>query len=81
MRPPSPATLCVSTLPAGRGEAYGVSASVHPIALGKRSLAPTVTVDLIEPAESLQVEAVPVVELDAFLFQQALLEGVTAIAG
>jgi hypothetical protein len=32
------------------------------------------------PAESLQVEAVPVVELDAFLFQQALLEGVAAMA-
>jgi hypothetical protein len=36
---------------------------------------------LIEPAKSLQVEAVVIVELDAFLFQQAPLEGVTAIAG
>ena len=36
---------------------------------------------LFGPAESLQVEAVPVVELDAFRFQQALLEGVAAIAG
>src|SRR5450631_617465 len=36
---------------------------------------------LFGPAESLQVEAVPVVELDAFLFQQALLEGVAAMAG
>jgi hypothetical protein len=32
------------------------------------------------PAEALQVEAVPVVELDAF-FQQALLESVAAMAG
>ena len=37
--------------------------------------------NLFEPAESLQVEAVPVVELDAFLFQQTPLEGVAAIAG
>ena len=37
--------------------------------------------NLFEPAESLQVEAVPVVELDAFLFQQASLEGVAAITG
>jgi hypothetical protein len=36
---------------------------------------------LLGPAESLQVEAVPVVELDAFLFQQALLEGVAAMPG
>jgi hypothetical protein len=36
---------------------------------------------LFGPAESLQVEAVLVVELDAFLFQQALLEGVGAMAG
>jgi hypothetical protein len=36
---------------------------------------------LFGPAKSLQVEAVPVVELDAFLFQQALLESVAAIAG
>ncbi len=35
---------------------------------------------LIEPAKSFQVEAVFVVELDAFLFQQASLEGVAAIA-
>jgi hypothetical protein len=33
------------------------------------------------PGESLQVETVPVVELDAFLFRQALLEGVAAMAG
>lgn len=37
--------------------------------------------DLIKPAEPLQVEAVLVVELDAFFFQQALLQGVAAIAG
>jgi hypothetical protein len=36
---------------------------------------------LFRPAESLQVEAVPVVEYDAFLFQQALLEGIAAMAG
>ena len=36
---------------------------------------------LIQPPESFQVEAIPVIELDAFLFQQAPLEGVTAIAG
>jgi hypothetical protein len=36
---------------------------------------------LFGPAKPLQVKAVPVVELDAFLFQQALLEGVAAIAG
>lgn len=36
---------------------------------------------LIEPAEALQVEAAPVVERDAFRFQQAPLEGVAAIAG
>ena len=36
---------------------------------------------LFRPAESLQVETVPVVELDAFLFEQALLEGIAAIAG
>jgi hypothetical protein len=33
------------------------------------------------PAEALQVEAVSVAELDSFLFQQALLEGVAAMAG
>ena len=36
---------------------------------------------LFGPAESLQVEPVPVVELDPFLFQQLLLEGVAAMAG
>jgi hypothetical protein len=36
---------------------------------------------LIEPPESFQVEAVPGIELDAFLFQQAPLEGVAAVAG
>ena len=36
---------------------------------------------LFGPAESLQLEAVPVVELDAFLFQQALLADVAAMAG
>jgi hypothetical protein len=36
---------------------------------------------LFGPAESLQVEAVPVVELDAFLLQQALLADVAAMAG
>jgi hypothetical protein len=35
---------------------------------------------LFGPAESLQVATVPVVELDAFLFQQALLQIVAAIA-
>ena len=33
------------------------------------------------PTEPVQIEAVPVVELDAFLLQQALLVGVAAIAG
>ena len=37
--------------------------------------------DLIKPAEPLQVEAVLFVELDAFPCQQALLQGVAAIAG
>jgi hypothetical protein len=36
---------------------------------------------LFWPAEPLQVEAVPVVELGAFPFQQALLESDAAIAG
>src|ERR1700722_6561927 len=36
---------------------------------------------LFRPAESLHVKAVPVVELDAFLFQQALLDRVAAMAG
>ena len=36
---------------------------------------------LFGPAEALQVKAVPVIELDAFLFQQALLADVTAVAG
>ena len=36
---------------------------------------------LIEPAASFQVQAVSVVESDAFLFQQAPLEGVATIAG
>src|ERR1700733_4320698 len=35
---------------------------------------------LFGPAETLQVETVPVIELDAFLFQQALLEGIVAIS-
>jgi hypothetical protein len=45
--------------------------------LAGRSISPF----LLGPAKPLQVEAVPVVELDAFLFQQALLEGAAAIAG
>jgi hypothetical protein len=36
---------------------------------------------LVEPATSFQVQAVSVVKSDAFLFQQAPLEGVAAIAG
>ena len=36
---------------------------------------------LFGQAKPLQVEAVPFVELDAFLFQQALLKGIAAIAG
>src|ERR1700733_4755198 len=36
---------------------------------------------LFGPAEPPQVAAIPVVELDAFLFQQALLERIAAIAG
>ena len=35
---------------------------------------------LFGPAKPLQVEAVLIVELDAFLFQQALLEGIAPIA-
>ena len=34
----------------------------------------------IRASEALQVKAVPVIELDAFLFQQVLLEDVAAIA-
>ena len=36
---------------------------------------------LVEPAVTLQGEAVVGIELDAFLFEQALLEGVAAVAG
>jgi hypothetical protein len=36
---------------------------------------------LFGPTESRQVETVPVVELDTFLFQQAPLQGIAAIAG
>ena len=36
---------------------------------------------LFRPTEPLQIESVPVVELDTFRFQQALLEGVAAMAG
>jgi GNAT superfamily N-acetyltransferase len=47
---------------------------------GPSHIAKVLRRSLIEPAESLQVEAVPLVELDAFLFQQALLQGISAIA-
>jgi hypothetical protein len=36
---------------------------------------------LFGPAKAFQVKAVPVIELDTFLFQQVLLEEVAAIAG
>ena len=36
---------------------------------------------LVEPPTSFQVQAVPVVEAEAFLFEQASLEGVATIAG
>ena len=62
-----------------RQRAAGNRAAMRsPIRVGSWQFSPLF---LIKPAESLQVEAVPVVEVDAFLFQQALLESVAAIAG
>src|ERR1700722_13629877 len=49
-----------------------------PIRVCRRQANPTI---LFGPAVSLQAEAIPVIELDAFLFEQALLEAVTAMAG
>ncbi len=50
-----------------KASAFAVGRSTSPLLFG--------------PAKPLQVKAFPVIELDAFLFQQALLQDVTTIAG
>lgn len=50
-----------------KASAFAVGRSTSPLLFG--------------PAKPLQVKALPVIELDAFLFQQALLKDVAAIAG
>ena len=60
----------------------GTTRPRHAVSSAKSpSLAGRSTLFLFGQAKPLQVEAVPVVELDAFLFQQALLNGIASIAG